>query len=172
MAIVFLARHIFKRHHPQSRWGYGAKPLTWHLYTSNANLHATPLTEQVGIWSKTTNMAIFLLARHIFKRHHSQSRWGYGAKPLTWQLFSSKAYLQATPPTEQVGIWSKTTNMACFFTSKAYLQATPLTDPVGIWSKTTNMACFFLLARHIFQRHHSRSRWGKWSKTTNMAFFY
>ena len=54
---------------------------------------------------------------------------GYGAKPLTWH-FLLAVYLQATPLTEQVGMWSNTTNMA-FFTKFANLPATPLTDPVG-----------------------------------------
>ena len=75
--------------------GYGAKPLTWH----------------------------FLLARHMFKRHHSQSRWGCGAIPLTWHFLLNLQIFQRHHSQSRWGIWSKTTNMA-FFTSKAYVQAT------------------------------------------------
>ena len=111
-------------------------------------------------------------------------------------FFTSKAYLQATPFTEQVGTWSKTTNVT-FSTSKAYLQATPLTEQVGVWSKTTNMAFLlanmffshdatdragegygakpltwhFLLNLHIFKRHHSQSRWGHGAKPLTWHFF-
>ena len=82
--------------------GYGAKPLTWH----------------------------FLLARHIFKRHHSQSRWGCGAIPLTWHFLLNLQICLRHHSQIRWGIWSKTTNMP-FLTKFANLLATPLTELGG-----------------------------------------
>ena len=109
------------------------------FFTNMAFFQATPRTEQVGIWGKpltwhfsltqhffkrrATHTAggdmdqnhyhgISTLTWHFFKRHHAQSRWGYEAKPLTLHFSLHDIFSSDEPLTEQVGIWSKATNMA------------------------------------------------------------
>ena len=85
---------------------HGIFTLTWHFF------QATPRTEQVGIWGKTTNMAFCTNMAFFQATSHAQSRWGYGPKPLTLHFSLTWHFFQATPRTEQVGIWGKTTTMA------------------------------------------------------------